>query len=106
MRYRPQFRLSTLLWITLAVACWFGGATFGKRRAVQETVIDVTHAQGTTFTKYADGHIVAEIETAAGSEFLVMPRLPDSTGYFRVTASDGTRIAVGGKFFGYKRPAR
>jgi hypothetical protein len=22
---RPQFRLSTLLWITLAVACWFGG---------------------------------------------------------------------------------
>jgi hypothetical protein len=22
---RFQFRLSTLLWITLAVACWFGG---------------------------------------------------------------------------------
>jgi hypothetical protein len=22
---RPQFRLSTLLWITLAVACFFGG---------------------------------------------------------------------------------
>jgi hypothetical protein len=22
---RPQFRLSTLLWITLAVACWYGG---------------------------------------------------------------------------------
>jgi hypothetical protein len=25
LRPRPQFRLSTLLWITLAVACWFGG---------------------------------------------------------------------------------
>jgi len=25
---RPQFRLSTLLWITLAVACWFGGAAW------------------------------------------------------------------------------
>ncbi|HVC96710.1 MAG TPA: hypothetical protein VND64_23735 [Pirellulales bacterium] len=24
-RPRFQFRLSTLLWITLAVACWFGG---------------------------------------------------------------------------------
>jgi hypothetical protein len=23
--HRPQFRLSTLLWLTLAVACWFGG---------------------------------------------------------------------------------
>jgi hypothetical protein len=22
---RPQLRLSTLVWITLAVACWFGG---------------------------------------------------------------------------------
>ncbi len=29
---RPQFRLSTLLWITLAVACWFGGAEWGWRR--------------------------------------------------------------------------
>jgi len=27
---RPQFRLSTLLWITLAVACWFGGTHYGK----------------------------------------------------------------------------
>jgi len=25
-RRRFQFRLSTLLWITLAVGCWFGGA--------------------------------------------------------------------------------
>jgi hypothetical protein len=25
MMPRPQFRLSTLLWITLAVTCWFGG---------------------------------------------------------------------------------
>jgi hypothetical protein len=27
---RPQFRLSTLLWITLAVACWFGGMSFER----------------------------------------------------------------------------
>src|SRR5580704_7325756 len=29
---RLQFRLSTLLWLTLAVACWFGGAEWGWRR--------------------------------------------------------------------------
>jgi hypothetical protein len=28
MMPRSQFRLSTLLWITLAVACWFGGMRF------------------------------------------------------------------------------
>jgi len=28
-RPRFQFRLSTLLWITLAVACWFGGLRVG-----------------------------------------------------------------------------
>ena len=31
-RPRPQFRLSTLLWITLAVACWFGGAEWQHRQ--------------------------------------------------------------------------
>jgi hypothetical protein len=29
-RPRPQFRHSTLLWITLAVACWFGGMRFER----------------------------------------------------------------------------
>jgi hypothetical protein len=29
---RSQFRLSTLLWITLAVACWFGGMRVGQWR--------------------------------------------------------------------------
>jgi len=29
---RPQFRLSTLLWITLVVACWFGGIVFERWR--------------------------------------------------------------------------
>jgi hypothetical protein len=29
-RPRLQFRLSTLLWITLAVACWFGGLHYRK----------------------------------------------------------------------------
>ncbi|HVC96712.1 MAG TPA: hypothetical protein VND64_23745 [Pirellulales bacterium] len=33
---RPQFRLSTLLWITLAVACWFGGMRFGRWHIEQE----------------------------------------------------------------------
>jgi len=28
---RPQFRLSTLLWITLAAACWFGGMAWQRR---------------------------------------------------------------------------
>jgi hypothetical protein len=36
---RPQFRLSTLLWITLAVACWFGG------RAVERREIEQSAAQ-------------------------------------------------------------
>ena len=30
---RLQFRLSTLLWITLAVACFFGGATSERKLA-------------------------------------------------------------------------
>jgi len=29
-RPRFQFRLSTLFWITLAVACWFGGMRFER----------------------------------------------------------------------------
>jgi hypothetical protein len=38
-RLRPQFRLSTLLWITLAVACWFGGMTVERWRAEREDVV-------------------------------------------------------------------
>jgi len=33
---RPQFRLSTLLWITLAVACWFGGRECHRREGAKE----------------------------------------------------------------------
>ncbi len=33
---RPQFRLSTLLWITLAVACWFGGMRFERWQAERD----------------------------------------------------------------------
>jgi hypothetical protein len=33
---RPQFRLSTLLWITLAVACWFGGMLWNGRQVRKE----------------------------------------------------------------------
>jgi len=35
-RPRFQFRLSTLLWITLAVACVFGGMRAERRRAESE----------------------------------------------------------------------
>jgi len=41
---RPQFRLSTLLWITLAVACWFGGVKIGdwrERRAAEEADVKI-----------------------------------------------------------------
>ena len=34
-RHRFQFRLSTLLWITLAVACWFGGMRFERWMAAR-----------------------------------------------------------------------
>ena len=40
---RPQFRLSTLLWITLAVACFFGGIRAERWLAEQEPVF---HANG------------------------------------------------------------
>jgi hypothetical protein len=32
MTLRPRFRLSILLWLTLAAACWFGGREFERRR--------------------------------------------------------------------------
>jgi hypothetical protein len=33
---RPQFRLSTLLWITLAVACFYGGAEWQRKRTQRD----------------------------------------------------------------------
>jgi hypothetical protein len=38
---RPQFRLSTLLWLTLAVACWFGGMRFERYRFDQRVLYEV-----------------------------------------------------------------
>ncbi len=35
---RFQFRLSTLLWIMLAVACWFGGMKVERWRAERDDV--------------------------------------------------------------------
>jgi hypothetical protein len=35
-RLRFQFRLSTLLWITLAVACWFGGSGWQRHQWERE----------------------------------------------------------------------
>jgi hypothetical protein len=32
----PEFRLSTLLWITMAVACWFGGMRFERWRRLSK----------------------------------------------------------------------
>jgi hypothetical protein len=42
---RPQFRISTLLWITLAVACWFGGMRFERWNAERDkpTTSPITH---------------------------------------------------------------
>jgi hypothetical protein len=58
MPCRPQFRLSTLLWVTLAATCWFEGMQFCHRRAMQGTVIEVEKTPGgATLTKYADGRI-------------------------------------------------
>jgi hypothetical protein len=34
-RPRLQFQLSTLLWLTLAVACWFGGMRVERERIKQ-----------------------------------------------------------------------
>ena len=33
---RPQFTIRTLLWLTLVVAAFLGGITYGKRLARQE----------------------------------------------------------------------
>ena len=38
VNWRPQFRLSTLLWITLAVACWFGGWFAGRQYQERQDV--------------------------------------------------------------------
>jgi hypothetical protein len=34
---RLSIRLSTLLWLTLAVGCWFGGVSFGRRAALDDS---------------------------------------------------------------------
>jgi len=45
---RFQFRLSTLLWITLAAACWFGGREFQRRederKQPKRELLQVLHA--------------------------------------------------------------
>jgi hypothetical protein len=44
-RPRLQFRLSTLLWITLAVACWFGGMRVERWLVAQrDAQIDLEYA--------------------------------------------------------------
>jgi len=54
---RPQFRLSTLLWITLAVACWFGGMKAGKQdRPSFEAFMDQTsHTYSIGFSLPGEG---------------------------------------------------
>ena len=37
---RTRFRLSTLIWFTLAVAGWFGGMTFERWQAEREPLDD------------------------------------------------------------------
>jgi len=66
---RLQFRLSTLLWITLAVACWFGGVRFERWRAEtaeQEEPTPTSIMGGGwgphhyTITTWSDGHRTIE----------------------------------------------
>jgi hypothetical protein len=42
---RPQFRLSTLLWLTLAVACFFGGIRFERWSAERNAQEGVTRGR-------------------------------------------------------------
>ena len=46
---RPQFRLSTLLWLTAVVAGWFGGAEWGWRRNEPAIYRQVTIGDATDF---------------------------------------------------------
>jgi hypothetical protein len=75
---RPRFRLSTLLWVTLAVACWFGGANWGWRR-------NERNEQWTTYrVAVADSNLVVE--------FLIEP---DGTRWSRrVSENERPRVPV------------
>jgi hypothetical protein len=75
-RPRLQFRLSTLLWLTLAVSCWFGGMRFERWRAKlaekeEPRPIMVTGGgsdvlgNGYTITHWSDGR--STIERSDGS---------------------------------------
>jgi hypothetical protein len=70
---RFQFRLSTLLWITLAVACWFGGMRVERWRTEQaerERLDDPVFLQ-------------SEIDQAVFKLLLDSPKLPSDYRDFR-----------------------
>jgi len=67
-RPRFQLRLSTLLWITLAVACWFGGAEWGWRRNAPKTY---------------RGYTMGDPPDYLAVDFLVQP---DGTKWFKVVS--------------------
>jgi hypothetical protein len=50
---RPQFRLSTLLWITLAVACWFEGMRFERWLEATEDLADAFACRYGVMTTYS-----------------------------------------------------
>ena len=60
---RFQFRLSTLLWLTLAVACWFGGMRFERwRRPDYNRVFGISNSPlgpsyGPPVVTWADGTV-------------------------------------------------
>ena len=62
-RPRFQFRLSTLLWITLAVACWFGGMGFEGWRPVNQILI-VGPPSRKGFTPPSPNEIASALEGA------------------------------------------
>jgi hypothetical protein len=77
-RPRFQFRLSMLLWITLAVACWFGGMRFERwwlhERVVNQYATTWGNAlfnQPATATEYADGRVIFTALDGNGRSFIV-----------------------------------
>jgi hypothetical protein len=75
---RPQFHLSTLLWITLAAACWFGGMR-AERWWLHDRVVKQYattwgvgfFAEPATATQYADGREIVTVPHRNGRSVVV-----------------------------------
>jgi hypothetical protein len=86
-RPRLQFRLSTLLWITLAVVCWFGGTRFERwwfhdrvvyRSELKRRGGNNSLPRSATLTKYADGRKVITAPDDNGGQIVLGESYPDA----------------------------